>query len=291
MRHTKRTFALPIALLTLGLTAVSSFANSRLEMTFQEMDPHVGQAFFLRVANASTEEEIARLVVAEVPGPRFELELDGLANGQTYQVDFFVDVNGNGLYDAPPVDHAWRVDLPNVQSDASFTFAHNTLFTDIGWPPAIDGVISEGEYSHHMFDPSTGMTTYWANSATTLVIGLESPGAGWLSIGFAPERQMEGANILIAAIDGEALTIEDHYGNSPTSHRKDAVSHIIEAAGSETGSQSTLEFRIPLDSGDGQDKPLLPGTEVVIILAYHSSNDNLTIRHTKRSTSSLLLDD
>ena len=290
MSHIKRLTSIPLAVLAIGLTAISGFADISLELKFRDMDPHVGQPFFLRVSNSSTEKEIARLVVAEVPGPAFELEVDGLVDGQTYQVDLFVDVNGNGLYDAPPVDHAWRIDLPNMQSDGSLTFVHNTMFTDIGWPPAIDGVISENEYAHELFDAATGVTVYWANSANTLVIGLVSPGTGWLSIGLDPDRQMEGANILIAAIDGSVTTIEDHYGNSPTSHRKDDVSHIIQAAGSETDAGSVLEFRIPLDSGDSQDKPLFAGTEVVVILAYHNSNDNLTTRHSERSTSALVLD-
>ena len=165
------------------------------------------------------------------------------------------------------------------------------MFTDIGWPPAIDGVIAEGEYTHQLFDSATGMTVYWANSATTLIIGLVSPGTGWLSIGFDPERQMLGANILIAGIDGDVVTIEDHYGNSPTSHKKDDTAHVIQVAGSETNAGSVLEFRIPLDSGDSQDKPLAVGSEVIIILAYHDSNDSLTTRHSERSTSSLMLDD
>ena len=291
MSHIRRFAGMPLAILAVLLTAFSAFADINLELKFQDMDPHLGQAFFLRVSNATTEKEITRLSVAEIPAASFELDISGLIPGESYQVDLFVDVNGNGFYDAPPIDHAWRIDLPNMQSDGSLTFVHNTMFTDIGWPPAIDGVIAEGEYAHQLFDSATGMTVYWANSANTLIIGLVSPGTGWLSIGFDPERQMQGANILIAGIDGDVVTIEDHYGNSPTSHKKDDVAHIIQAAGSETSAGSVLEFRIPLNSGDGQDKPLAAGSEVIIILAYHNSNDSLTARHSERSTSSLMLDD
>lgn len=291
MSHNSRSLGLPIAFIIVALSAVSLFADVSVELNFQDMEPHLGQAFFLRVSNASTEEETARLSVAEIPAATFSLEISGLVIGESYHLDMFVDVNGNGSYDAPPVDHAWRIDLPNVQTNGSLPFVHNTMFTDIGWPPAIDGVIQEGEYAHKLVDPATGMIVYWANSAQTLTIGLVSPGTGWLSIGFEPDRQMQGANIIIAGINEDVVTIEDHYGNSPTSHRKDSTSHIIQAAGSETNGESILEFRIPLDSGDRQDKALAIGSEVTIILAYHNSNDSLTSRHSERSTSTLMLDD
>jgi len=216
MSHIRRFAGMPLAIFAVVLTAFSAFSEINLELKFQDMDPHLGQVFFLRVSNTATEEEITRLSVAEIPAASFKLDISGLIPGESYQVD----VNGNERYDAPPVDHAWRIDLPNMQSDGSLIFVHNAMFTNIGWPPAIDGVIAEGEYAHQQFDSATGMTVYWANSANTLIIGLVSPGTGWLSIGFDPERQMQGANILIAGIDGDAVTIEDHYGNSPTSHKK-----------------------------------------------------------------------
>jgi hypothetical protein len=290
MSHIRNWVGIPLALLAVGFTAFSVMADISLELKFKDMDPHLGEAFSLRVSNTSTGEEITRLSVAEIPAAAFELEISGLVLGESYQVDLFVDVNGNGHYDAPPIDHAWRIDLPNMQSDGSLSFVHNTMFTDIGWPPAIDGVIGEGEYAHELVDPETGMVVYWENSTSTLTIGLVSPGTGWLSVGFAPERQMQGANILIAGIDGEVVTIEDHYGNTPTSHKKDDVTHVVQVAGSETSEGSVLEFRIPLDSGDDQDKPLVAGSEVIIILAYHDSSDTLTMRHSKRSTSALVLD-
>jgi DOMON domain-containing protein len=290
MSHIRSWVGIPLSLLAVGVTVFSVMADISLELKFQDMDPHLGQPFSLRVSNTSTEEEITRLSVDEIPAATFELEISGLVLGESYQVDLFVDVNGNGRYDAPPVDHAWRIDLPNIQSAGSLSFVHNTMFTDIGWPPAIDGVIGEGEYAHKLVDPETGMIVCWANSTSTLTIGLVSPGTGWLSIGFAPERQMQGANILIAGIDGEVVTIEDHYGNSPTSHKKDDVTHIVQVSGSETDEGSVLEFRIPLDSGDDQDNPLVAGSEVIIILAYHDSNDSLIMRHNKRSTSALVLD-
>jgi hypothetical protein len=49
-------------------------------------------------------------------------------------VDFYADHNGNGVYDPPPADHAWRLELNDVAGDSELDFTHNTNFTDIQWP-------------------------------------------------------------------------------------------------------------------------------------------------------------
>jgi len=270
----------------LGVLAVG---QATLTLAFREMDPHLGQAFSLRIVEERSGREVFRVAVPEIAAAMFDLEIGDLAFDTSYRVDFYADHNGNGLYDPPPVDHAWRVELPGFQVDTIVPIQHNTEFVDIGWPPQPDGVIEPLEYDGMLDDPSTGMSVHWEHDAELLYVGLTAPGTGWLSIGFGPERMMQGANIVIGAIVDEALSIEDHYGNAPTSHRKDDIDHIVQAAGREINGESILEFAIPLDSGDAQDKTLLPGRKVVVILAYHSSNDRLTSRHTARSTVSLEL--
>lgn len=278
------------AALWVGLS-VAAYGQATLTMMFREMDPHVGQLFELRVVEEDTGREIARFSVPEIASAAFDLEIADLRLGASYRIDFYADASGNGIYDAPPADHAWRIAFPDVQGDAVRTFTHNLDFTDIAWPPHLDGRIADLEYRNGMIDAETGMSVHWQNDLSTLYVGLVSPGTGWLSIGFGPERQMQGADIVIAAIEDGKLVIEDHYGNAPTTHRRDDVDHVIQAAGSEAEGRSILEFAIPLASGDEQDVELEPGSDVVIILAYHGTNDRLTTLHTARSTASILLDE
>ncbi|PJF33370.1 MAG: hypothetical protein CUN57_02360, partial [Phototrophicales bacterium] len=68
-----------------------------------------------------------------VASPEFSISAYGIEKGMSYNVDFFADHNGNGMYDAPPADHAWRLELNNVAGDTTLNFAHNTNFTDIMW--------------------------------------------------------------------------------------------------------------------------------------------------------------
>ncbi len=290
MNRMRRLGAGAIAATFLLVLSIAAFGQATLTLEFREMGPHVGQLFELRVVEIDTGREIARYAISEIEGASFDFEVPDLVIGASYRIDFYADANGNGLYDAPPADHAWRVEFPDVQGDATLTFIHNVDFSDIEWPPQIDGTIGESEYRNSMTDSATGMSVSWQNDGSILYVGLVAPGTGWLSIGFEPERQMQGADIIIGAVSGDQLVIEDHYGNAPTSHRKDTVDHIIQAAGSESNGETILEFAIPLDSGDSQDKTLVAGSRITIILAYHASNDRLTARHTERSATSITLD-
>jgi hypothetical protein len=272
------------------LSSVYGSADASVHLRFEEMGPSIGRAFSLRVVDEETRAEVERIEISAVQDETFSITVDGLVSGHSYRVDFFADLNENGRYDPPPTDAAWRMLLPNVESGDEMVFAFTSEFIDIGWPPLIDGVIEEGNYSHSLLDSETGMTVFWSNDDELLHIGLVSPGRGWLAIGFAPERRMLGANIIIAAIAEGELLIEDHYGSSPTAHREDDVDHCLQAAGSLLEEGVVLEFAIPLDSGDPQDAVLEPGMDVTVILAYQSTQNDFRARHTRRSTVILTLE-
>ena len=291
MRHTSHLGSVIIGIVAVAVLSIAAWGDLTLTLTLTEMDPHIGQALGLRVVDTATGGEISRLTVEEIPGSTLELSLSGLMKGASYRIDLYADANGNGIYDAPPDDHAWRIELPEVQMDGALTFAHNASFVDIDWPPAADGVIVEGEYRHSMVDRGTGIEVYWQNDGETIYVGLIGPGTGWVAIGFDPERRMMGANIIIAAVDDEGeLSIEDHFGTTQTAHMLDATSDILQAAGIEEEGQTLVEFAYPLRTTDHGDMPLTPGTEIAIILAYHRTLDSLTMRHTSRSTVFIQLD-
>jgi len=157
---------------------------------------------------------------------------------------------------------------------------------------SIDGTIVPGEYAHKM--TIAGVDVYWTNDAHRLRMGLVSPGTGFVSIGFDPDRQMEGANFIIASVHEGELTIRDDYGHEPLAHIEDTTrggqNNILTAAGNEWPDQTVIEFVIPLDSGDTMDKPLLPGHEYTVLVAYHSMMDSFSNRHTRRGSGQLQLD-
>ena len=161
---------------------------------------------------------------------------------------------------------------------------------EIGY--SIDGTIVPGEYAHEM--TVAGVDVYWSNDEYRLRMGLVSPGTGFVAIGFDPDRQMEGANFIIASMHEGELTIRDDYGHEPTAHMEDTArggeDNILAAAGNQWPDQTVIEFIIPLDSGDAMDKPLLPGHSYMVLVCYHSMFDSFSNRHTRRGSGILQLD-
>jgi len=103
----------------------------RLEMMFSGMAPHLGQMLTLYVRDLATGNYLDTVVLEAIEDPVFDIHSNAIEAGGTYMIDFYADLNGNGLYDAPPVDHAWRLETGEAVGDVIIEFAHNTVFTDI----------------------------------------------------------------------------------------------------------------------------------------------------------------
>ena len=283
-----------VVTLIVGCTEPAS--TVRLTIEFTTMGGYGGDKLEIRVLT-SGDTEVARQTISSISASQFSLSFAGLDAGRAYRVDFYVDVSGNGRYDAPPADHAWRLEVAPMEGDTTIPFTPGGAFTDIDFPipvatsPVANGTIAPGEYRHAVTDPTTAMTVHWQNDATTLYVALVAPGVGWLAIGFDPVNKMEGANIIIGYVSGGVLTIDDQYGSGPHNHAADEHDDILSSGGREAGGATTLEFSIPMDSRDPQDKRLEPGERYPIILSYHLTEDTLVTYHaTARSTTHIRLD-
>ncbi len=91
--------------------------------------------------------------------------------GGSYDIDFYADFNGNGQYDAPGTDHAWRLSYDYAGGYASIDFSHNVTFTDIAWPYGPVAVSSLDNGLPEAFSLSQNFPNPF-NPATTLRFGL-----------------------------------------------------------------------------------------------------------------------
>ena len=114
-----------------GRVVVEESVASLLTINFTGMTPHAGQEIYFALIDAATGEVIDR--ESEIVSENFAVELNKNMSGTSYYVDFFSDHNGNGYYDAPPTDHAWRLDFQSTTGDDSLDFVHNTNFTGYNW--------------------------------------------------------------------------------------------------------------------------------------------------------------
>ncbi len=104
-----------------------------LTINFDGMTPHIGQKLEIELENSTTEKEIGRVKIASIASASFSVQIIGLVDPGDYSIEFYADLNGNGIYDVPPTDHAWKVGFNYTGGDAEINFTHNTSFTDIQW--------------------------------------------------------------------------------------------------------------------------------------------------------------
>jgi len=136
-----------------GKVIVEAAPENTLTINFSGMTPHVGQTLWLSVKDNDSKVEIARLSVTVETS--FSIDVPGIEPGQSYTLEMFADHNGNGSYDAPPVDHAWRIEIADVISNEVLDFVHNTNFTDIEWDHRVFVNLSG-------MDPHVGQEIYFA---------------------------------------------------------------------------------------------------------------------------------
>ncbi|RMG84911.1 MAG: T9SS C-terminal target domain-containing protein [Bacteroidetes bacterium] len=130
-----------------------------------DMTPHLGQAFELRVIETGSDNEVGRFSMPSIMVPFFFVRVPGIEVGKNYNVDFYADLNQNGSYDAPPADHAWRLNFDDVNGDETLTFEHNTDFTDIQFSTGLNEIESlsglsvfPNPFEHH-FSVTVQLTT------------------------------------------------------------------------------------------------------------------------------------
>ena len=123
-----------------ALTLIDIKWKTKLTVHFTAMTPHVGQALTLYVRDLTTGMGIDTVAVPSVTGPIFDMSSLAIEPTKSYAIDFYADYNKNGVYDVPPVDHAWRIMLENVVRDTIINFVHNTNFTNISFPTATEGL-------------------------------------------------------------------------------------------------------------------------------------------------------
>jgi len=133
----------------------------RLKIRFNGMTPHIGQMLTLFVKDALTLEPVDTVIVEEIPDAVFEVNSFSLVPGEDYVADFYADHNGNGSYDAPPTDHAWRLEAGTSAGDIDLEFTHNTNFTDIQPSSGPDIRLTEHGQLGQILTDASGYTLYY----------------------------------------------------------------------------------------------------------------------------------
>ncbi len=134
------------------------------------------------------------------------------------------------------------------------------------------------------------------DSLSTIRVKITAPTTGWVAVGFDPTLVMNEANLIIGYVSGGSVNIRDDFGTGQFSHDADTnlggTDDVETISGSESGTnlETTLEFRIPLDTGDQYDKTLVDGNTYTFIFAYGNNDaDDYTSVHAWAESASLEL--
>ena len=122
------------------------------------------------------------------------------------------------------------------------------------------------------------------DSLSTVRIKITAPTTGWVAVGFDPASFMIDANLLIGYVENGTVFVRDDFGTGQVTHDADTnlggTSDIEIIDGSESSSETIIEFRIPMDSGDQYDKVLVDGNTYSMIFAYgYDDEDDYTSGH------------
>lgn len=121
------------------------------------------------------------------------------------------------------------------------------------------------------------MRVEWAVEGDELRCVMSAPTSGWVRIGFNTVRAQHLANMIVGWVDAEGVHVEDRFATDPPYIEPDlqlgGSVDVTAVSGEEADGRTTVEFTLPLDSGDAYDLPLAVGQKVYLILSYGSDDD------------------
>jgi hypothetical protein len=145
----------------------------------------------------------------------------------------------------------------------------------------LSGNLHAADYQHSLTVDK--MTFDWSVAGENLAVKLSAPTTGLVGIGFHPTDMMKDANIIIGFVKDGKVEISDDFGIQATQHtpdtKRDGQDNVTVVGGSETATTTTLEFTIPLKSGDANDGVIDPKADTVVLLAYGPDRDSTKLKH------------
>jgi hypothetical protein len=160
------------------------------------------------------------------------------------------------------------------------------------WGQSIPSVSAKSSSDGYRLVEYKDYTLKWRIDQGLIDFSVSYPTTGWVGIGFSPSTKMKDANIIIGYVTNGQGTVTDQFGTSATYHRQDTQlggkNNLSDTSGTELNGLTTIHFKMPLDSGDGNDRLLTQGATTTVILAhgpdaaddvstYHGQDARLTL--------------
>ncbi|MBU2515644.1 DOMON domain-containing protein [bacterium] len=141
------------------------------------------------------------------------------------------------------------------------------------------------DYDHEI--KLKAMSFSWKIQQEQLLVKVTAATEGWVGIGFNPSTRMQDANFIIGYVKNGKVEVTDAFGVRPKEHVDDTSTNgrndIISFSGNEEGGNTTIEFIIPLNSGDPADGKINVNDITTVLLAFGKGQDDFHSRHRFRT--------
>jgi len=141
------------------------------------------------------------------------------------------------------------------------------------------------DYAHEVKDKNMGFA--WTVDGDKLAVKMWAETDGWVGIGFNPSDEMKDANFVLGYVKDGKAEITDEFGDGLTTHKSDeklgGTSDVALVGGTEEGGVTTLEFTMPLNSGDKNDQAIDVNGDTIVLLAYGAGRDSFKSKHKYRT--------
>ncbi len=150
-----------------------------------------------------------------------------------------------------------------------------------------------GDYDHTI--EVKNMSFSWKIDGENLNVKMAAKSTGWVGVGFNPSKKMKDANFVLGYVKKGEAKITDDFGVGEKKHKTDeklgGKSDTTLISGVEEGGMTTIEFSMPLSSGDVKDTVIDPMGETIVLLAYGGKRDSFISAHKYRTTLKVTLSD
>jgi hypothetical protein len=146
--------------------------------------------------------------------------------------------------------------------------------------------VTAATYDHEV--TAKDMTFAWKVDGDTLHAKMSAKTKGWVGVGFNPSNKMKDANFILGYVKDGKAEVVDHFGTKATGHDADSKNggsdDVTLVAGTEDNGLTTIEFTMPINSGDKMDSALNADGDTILLLAYGPDRDSLKPRHKFKTT-------
>jgi hypothetical protein len=123
----------------LGCSGTKNVAtNGDFVINFAGFTPEMGKQFYLKLVDTTVSHTAGLSTPMAIATDSFSISLpDVVTPNHSYNVDFWVDEDGNATLDKSPtgtpagVDHSWRVTGTADEHGLALTFTHDVNYDDI----------------------------------------------------------------------------------------------------------------------------------------------------------------